>query len=580
MTLNPDEFTVLQNTISWLAVLITTFSYSVHRLTRNGSAALAGKGSRFVPILVLLMINPAWAAQSGEIEPVLNAPDRGNRHDRVLIAMTDEVRNMCTQAEQLINSRKTKEAINLLHQAESMDPSCGEVHGYLGMAYQNSGNPQQAIPEYMKALELNPQMTFINVNLGTCLMNLNQMDRAVPYLQHYLETNPNAPDAAQVRGYIQQAGSRKGQSNLRALVEQGQSLLNAKRLPEAQAAFQQALSVDPNFAPAHFYLGYTLAQAGQPQQAIFEFQQTIKIDPSIKEAILNIGSNYQSLGDCPNAIAWYQRYLKENPGSAKAGDIHQRIQGLQQQMQQAGGPPGGNYLPPQGGFNPQAGFNPQGGFNQPGGFGTPVGSNPGGFGPQGGFNPPVQGPDDYMNSAASGGKFFRWQRIPIRVFIASGTGVPGYQNMYNQDLMDAFSQWAVASEGRISFSLSTDPSQCDIHCDWTGDPKRVVEHGRPVEGGLTKLNGQPLPNGIDVGIVSAKVTILTNRSGAPLSDDDMKKVCLHEVGHALGINGHSSSNSDVMFFSESPTILPSLTPRDKATICRLYGNYPRTSNAQ
>lgn len=538
ITINPDECTVLQN-ISWPKGRI------------GGLRWFQSKGSNELRLAFLVLsglsiaVGPGLSAQ--ETEPGQSIQQIcTDRHDRILIAMSDEVRSMCMQAEQMINSRKTKDAINLLHRAQSMDPSCGEVHGYLGMAYQNSGNPQQAIPEYMKALELNPQMTFIEINLGTCLMNMNQMDKAVPYFQHYLETNPNAPDAAQVRGYIQQAGSRKGQSNLRALVEQGQSLLNSKRFSEAQAAFQQALTVDPNFAPAHFYLAYTLAQSGRPQQAIAEFQQTIKIDPTIKEAILNIGSNYQSLGDCPNAIAWYQRYLRENPGSPKAGDVRQRIQGLEQQMKQAGGQPAGNSNPPPGGF--------------------------------GGFGQPAQGPDDYFAGAASGGKFFRWSRMPIRVFIASGAGVPGYQNTYNQDLMDAFSQWAMGSQNRIAFSLSNDPSQSDIYCEWTGDPNRVVEHGRPVEGGLTKLNGQPLPNGMDVGIISAKVTILTNRNGMPLSDNDMRKVCLHEVGHALGINGHSNNNTDVMFFSESPTIMPALTPRDIATICRLYGNYPRVPN--
>ncbi|MBZ0185329.1 MAG: matrixin family metalloprotease, partial [Candidatus Obscuribacterales bacterium] len=58
-----------------------------------------------------------------------------------------------------------------------------------------------------------------------------------------------------------------------------------------------------------------------------------------------------------------------------------------------------------------------------------------------------------------------------------------------------------------------------------------------------------------------------------LSDDDMKKVCLHEVGHALGINGHSSDNHDIMFFSESPSVWPALTKRDKLTIRLLYQGY-------
>jgi len=466
-------------------------------------------------------------------------------------AMSDEVRGMCEQAEQLINSRRTKEAINLLHKAQSLDPSCGEVHGYLGMAFQNSGSPQQAIPEYQQALQLNPQMTFINVNLGTCLMNMNQFDQAVPYFQQYLQTNPNAPDAAQVRSYIQRAGASKQTGNLRSLVEQGQSLLNQKRYPQAQAAFQQAISVDPNFAPAHFFLGYAYANAGQCQQAISEFQSALQIDPNMKEAVLNIGSNYQSLGDIPNAITWYERFLRENPGSNKAGDIRQRIQGLRQQIQSSGGgrqqmqSAGQGYPPPQ------------------------MGGSPGGPG-NGYAQQPNMVPSDYFASAASGGKFFRWMKMPIRVCITPGGGVTGYQNSYYQDLMDSFSQWAVASGNRITFELSNNPAQSDITCEWTGDANKVMDHGRLLEGGLTKLNGQPV-NATDISITNAHMTILTNRGGMPLNDADMKKVCLHEVGHALGINGHSNNNNDVMFFSESPTILPILSNRDMATIRRLYG---------
>ncbi len=444
---------------------------------------------------------------------------------------------MCQQAEQLINARKFNDAVSLLNRAGAIDPNCAEVHGYLGMAYQNSLKTGQAIPEYTKALQLNPQMSFINVNLGTCYMNMSQPDQAATYFQRYLQENPNAPDAPQVQQYLQQCGSRKGQQNLRGLVEQGQALLNQRQFPQAISAFEQAISQQPNFAPAHFFLGYALAQSGQSGRAITEFQAALQIDPSMKEAVMNIASNYQTLGDCANAIQWYERYLKETPGSPKAGDIRQRINGLRQQMSQ----------------QPQ---------QRPGA---------GGLAQQG-------SPDDYLLSAASGGKYFRWTRMPIRVCIASGGGVFGYRDSYRQILMDAFSMWAQGSENRLAFTLVNDPNNSDIYCDWTGDTNQVVAPGRAVEGGITKLNGQPMPNGSDVGIVSARMTLLTNRSGTPLDDEGMKKVCLHEVGHALGINGHSNNNSDVMFFSESPTVWPSLTKRDKTTICRLYGNYPRVAN--
>jgi predicted Zn-dependent protease len=187
--------------------------------------------------------------------------------------------------------------------------------------------------------------------------------------------------------------------------------------------------------------------------------------------------------------------------------------------------------------------------------------------------------DDYLANACSDGRYYRWTRMPIRVAIASASGVPGYRDAFPQVLRDAFAKWAAASENRISFVFVQSPSQADICCDWTNNPNKVAEGGRAVEGGLTKLSGQPQSNR-DVSINSARITILTNRNGQSLNDDDMKKVCLHEVGHALGINGHSNNNTDIMFFSESPTVWPSLTKRDKATICRLYANYPRQASGR
>lgn len=442
-------------------------------------------------------------------------------------AITDQVREMCQRAEQLLNSGKFKEAVHILNQANAIDPNCAEVHGYLGMAYQNSGKTSEAIPEYTKALQLNPQMSFINVNLGTCYMNANRMDQAMPYFQRYLQENPNGTEAAQVRGYIQQAGARVGQQNLRGVVEQGQALLNQRRFPEAQTAFRQAIAQQPDFAPAHFFLGYALGNTGQFQQAIGEFKEALRLDPSMKEASMNIASNYQSLGDCQNAITWYQTYLKQNPGSPKAADVRQRIDGLQRQMGEGGA----------------------------GGASSPY---------------------DYFGQIASGGRYFRWVGVPIRVCIAPGGNVGGFQPSYPQQLMDAFSIWAQASENRLVFSLVQDPAQANIYCTWTDDARKVVEPGRPVEGGITKLNAQPMPDGT-AGITGARVTILTNRGGVPLSNDDMKRVCLHEVGHALGLSGHSSANTDIMFFSETMGMAPMLSQRDAATIKRLYANFPSVS---
>ncbi len=459
----------------------------------------------------------------------------------VRIAMTDEVRSMCERAEKLINSGKMGEAMKVLQQAEAMDPTCGEVHGYMGMALQNSGKTQDAVGEYQRAFELNPQMGFLLVNIGNCYLNLSQPDQAVPFFQRYLQENPNATDAAQVRKSIQQAGARRGQQDLRSIMEHGQKLMNQNKVAEAKATFQQAVSVNPNWAPGHFYLGYALGKSGDSKGAIEEFQTCLRIDPNVKEAVMNIASNYQSLGDVNSAVGWYERYLNENPGSPKTHEIRSRIDGLRRQADSQKKAVASTGLP----------------------------------------QDVAEGLDNYLAGAASDGKFFRWSRprMPVRVFIADGTGVGGWRPPFNQILADSFVKWAKASENRLTFNFVDNPNQADVICQWTDNPAQVVQAGRTVEGGLTKLSGTPMPNGVDVDISRVTMVILaSSRTDAPMSDDEMKKVCLHEVGHAIGINGHSNDNRDVMFFSESPTIWPALTKRDSTTVRLLYVNYPPAPN--
>ncbi len=59
----------------------------------------------------------------------------------------------------------------------------------------------------------------------------------------------------------------------------------------------------------------------------------------------------------------------------------------------------------------------------------------------------------------------------------------------------------------------------------------------------------------------------------PPSVNEIKGVCLHEIGHALGLNGHSPNSNDIMYCSEtgSESRRPQLTVRDLATLKKLYG---------
>ncbi|MBX9723089.1 MAG: matrixin family metalloprotease, partial [Candidatus Obscuribacterales bacterium] len=191
---------------------------------------------------------------------------------------------------------------------------------------------------------------------------------------------------------------------------------------------------------------------------------------------------------------------------------------------------------------------------------------------------------DYLPSVSDEGRIRRWPitKLPLRIYISNGTDeagkpVRGFREEFNYVLLGAINDWMKASHYKLSYRLVTDPKDADLACTWTDDPAFLQEQGNKVEQGVARVftEAQPAPDGTKC-IVSAHVRILVNNreNGASLSSDDMKKTCLHEIGHALGMAGHSPSNRDVMFYSESSAVWPSLTKRDKATILRIYGEYP------
>lgn len=96
----------------------------------------------------------------------------------------------------------------------------------------------------------------------------------------------------------------------------GRVLQLENRLDEAEAAYRQALKLDPDYVGALIGLGQVEGQLGRAESALARFSTAIEIDPEQAEAHYSQGRVHESLGQTDNALAAYFRALELDPSSS------------------------------------------------------------------------------------------------------------------------------------------------------------------------------------------------------------------------------------------------------------------------
>ncbi|CAN5548249.1 hypothetical protein BH10CYA1_BH10CYA1_61260 [soil metagenome] len=176
--------------------------------------------------------------------------------------------------------------------------------------------------------------------------------------------------------------------------------------------------------------------------------------------------------------------------------------------------------------------------------------------------------NDYFGEIAKDGALGKWlpERLPLKVFIADGKGVFGFRDGYTEEVENAFRTWGIASEGIVNFQRVSQPQQADILFSWSSR----FEKNQGTEVGNTLTVTRPSSvSGLGI-LDQARIRMLTNFDNKSFSNEEIRKIALHEIGHALGIQGHSPDPNDIMYFTTSPQQQSSLTARDVNTFRRLY----------
>lgn len=103
--------------------------------------------------------------------------------------------------------------------------------------------------------------------------------------------------------------------------DRGLVLYRERRYDEAEAAFTEALKLQPRFALAANNLGFVYYKRGKPTEAARWFEQAIAMDGSRALAHLNLGDALMLAGDEARALQSYSRFVALNPQHARSAAL-------------------------------------------------------------------------------------------------------------------------------------------------------------------------------------------------------------------------------------------------------------------
>ena len=177
-------------------------------------------------------------------------------------------------------------------------------------------------------------------------------------------------------------------------------------------------------------------------------------------------------------------------------------------------------------------------------------------------------PDYYnLTTQESQGERLAWPdyELPVPVYIHLND--PG-QAVFLSNLYRDFDTWTQVTNGKLRFREVGMPYDAKILITLKQGPLMAPDASI----GHASFNVQSLDSEDPMRSLRVTIVVNTGESDNDLSLDNRReqvaKVALHELGHAIGIWGHSKDPNDIMY---THPIVSQLSPRDINTVRRLYG---------
>ncbi|MBE7712762.1 MAG: matrixin family metalloprotease [Cyanobacteria bacterium SIG26] len=188
--------------------------------------------------------------------------------------------------------------------------------------------------------------------------------------------------------------------------------------------------------------------------------------------------------------------------------------------------------------------------------------------------------NNFIYNAAMGNDILRWDlnSFPLKIYIENSSGIPDY---YYSEINWALKQWE-SHTNFVKFTQTNNESDANIIIKFKDIPSDSCN------GNICRYVAAYTEPDIDTNKILKKMVLSfykTTPFGKTFSRTEIANTALHEIGHTLGIMGHSDNPTDIMYASkDSPTTSflsgysRELSMRDLKTLALLYRIKPTISN--
>ena len=169
--------------------------------------------------------------------------------------------------------------------------------------------------------------------------------------------------------------------------------------------------------------------------------------------------------------------------------------------------------------------------------------------------------NDYFDrvTAASNGRLTRFSRDTITVYADTVPLEHGLAHPYEEALTRSLRLWEEAMGGMLRFSSVSEAAAANIRIHWTNQQRK--------QGVYDNIGQAVLVRKSDGFHVEIEIFLKDAQTLESLPPNVIQAALLHEIGHAIGLWGHSDASNDVMYFAATAQ---KPTARDIATWLKVH----------